>query len=233
MLIYKFFIPVCSVLFVSCDLDKFTGYKYEVDPIPVQATLYGTISNIYTGTPIYRAMIRTASDTAITNEEGKYLLAYQLTADNLRDKPLVVFITADKYHELDSAVVIYPQTMLNACLVYGAPFIKKATLIDTICQVIVFDYQGATDIAAVKAEFFYRRPGERQLSLKIEKYLDRVNIDSTYYGWYQTRVDTSLEGYGNITNSYHLQATDKDSFSDSTSSSAVGVDTLLFLPLYK
>jgi hypothetical protein len=226
-------LPVFIItLLAGCDLDKFTGYTYDSDPLPATAKIYGRISNQFTGDPLYRAQIRIENQAAFTDENGDYIFYYHWSEDDQRDKPLPVRIGADKFHVLDTAFVVYPQTRLNAGLIYGAPIIRHSALVNGICQVIVFDYQGAEDITTVEANFFYKRAGERQPSLKIEKSLFRVMIDSTYYGFYQTVVETEIEGFGTLINSYHMKAMDKDLFSDSTSNAAVGVDTLLFLPVF-
>jgi len=226
-----FFVLIWTIL-TGCDLDKFTGYKYDSEPLPTSAKIYGTITNKFTGNALYRAQIRIENQAAFTDENGEYIFYYHWSEDNLRDKPLPVRIGADKFHAQDTTVIVYPQTRLDVRLEYGAPIIKRSALVGEICQVIVFDYQGAEDITTVTAYFLYRRPGERPPSLKIEKSLTQIKTDSVYYGYYQTLVEANIEGYGDLINSYYLQARDKDLFTDSTSSAAVGVDTLLFLPVF-
>jgi hypothetical protein len=228
MLPNKLFIVFTLLCLAGCDLDKFTGYKYNSDPIPVNATIYGLITNRFTDVPVYRAGIRIENQSVLSDEKGEYLFQYRMSEDNLRDKRLIVFIAADKFYDLDTAISAYPQTRLDIRLEYGAPIIKRTARVDTVCQVIVFDYQGAADITSVAADFYYRRPGERPYSLKTKKYLHRVHIDSLYYAWYQTAVDTFITGFGNLTRTYYLRAMDNELFCDSTSSSAVESDTLLF-----
>jgi hypothetical protein len=226
----KLYLCITLIFALGCDLEKYTGYRYDSEPLPVTAQISGTVINIFTAEPVSDARIQIGDQTARSDSGGRYLLNYPQTTDNLRGLPVIVEVSADRFYTLDTSIIVYPTTRLDPNLTYGAPAIKRSALVDGICQVIVFDYQGAQDISSVLVNFFYRRPGERTPSLKIEKSLSCVMTDSFYYGFYQTIVDTSRPGYGQLINSYLIKATDKEFFSDSTSNTAVEEPTLLFPP---
>jgi hypothetical protein len=146
-------------------------------------------------------------------------------------------MTALDYSDVDTSLVIFPENEVNLFSAYAAPIIMNHALVDSICddvecvarcQAIVFDYQGVNDILSVSGKFAYRRPGEKLPSLHTEMRLLRVSFDSTKTAYYQAEVPMSIEGYGELMHIYTVHATDRKSFTDSTSEIFLGSDSLLF-----
>jgi hypothetical protein len=225
---YTLLAVVILLLLAGCDLDKFIGYRIQSESLPVLARIFGTITSKNTTLPVDGAQIQIENQAAFSDERGEYIFYYYQTADNLRDKPVPVRISADRFLTVDTAIVVYTQTRLDLQLTYGAPIIKRSALVEDVCQVIVFDYQGAEDISEVNVNLIYHRPGDKAVSLRIDKSLDRVTIDSVYYAYYQAIVDTVIPGYGNLSAFYYIRATDTKDYVDSVSSAMVGETVLLF-----
>jgi len=212
----------------SCDFEKFIDSKYDASPLPSTAKIFGKIFNIFDGQPVDNAQILINNQATFTDTAGNYLLYYYLQDDEERDKKIPISIKASQYIQLNTNSVIYPINRIDFHIEYGAPIIQSIARIDSLCQAIVFDYQGFENIATVTGKFFYRRQGERVPSLITELALTGYESDSSNFGFFQCKVDTSIPGYGNLGRTFYVYANDKNAFRDSTSRDASGVDSLLF-----
>lgn len=220
-------------LISSCDLEKFTGYDHEADPIPDSAKMYGTIDSNHDQKPIKDAMILIGDQATFSDDNGEYLFYYYLGEDDDRNKPVNIRISAARHLPLDTSIVIFPENQLSKTLTYASPLILRIALVDTICQAEIFDYQGADDIIQVTGTFFYKRSNERQPSLTTKVGLTRVAVDMPNTAYYQTTLIDSIVGIGRLmTSSFRIHARDRLAYSDSLSNIVAGVDTLLFPPIF-
>ncbi len=228
----KFIITILLVFFIitifSCDFEKFIDSKYDAQPLPTTAKIYGKVFNIFDSQPVDDAQILITNQATFTDTAGNYLFYYYFQGDEDRDKKIPISIKASRYIQLNTNSVIYPTNKLDFHIEYGAPIIQSIARIDSFCQAIIFDYQGYENIATVTGKFFYRRQGERVPSLITELAMTGYETDSTNIGFFQCKVDTSIPGYGSLIRTFYVYASDKHAFRDSTTYARSGVDTLLF-----
>jgi hypothetical protein len=228
---YIFSIVLFAFFYLGCDFDKLTGYNHDAEKIPDSAKMYGIIYSKHDSLPIQNALILVGHQATYTDENGQYIFYYYLGADEERNKPINVRITAAQHLPLDTSIVIFPENNLTKILAYAAPIINRIALVNTICQAEIFDYQGADDIVQVTGTFYYIRPGERAPSLTTKQPLTRVGDDENNTAFFQAVLAESIPGFGNLmTSSFSIYARDRLAFADSSSNLVTGVDTLLFPP---
>ena len=214
----------------SCDLEKFLGYQYEVDPLPEFATISGKIKNRFTGAPVTEAIIRFGEQETTTDSSGYYQLNYIFNEDDLRNRPVTVSIEAYNYYSLNTEEIVFPENRLNYQLDYAAPIVKRVALIGHICQAEILDYQGAQDIQRVRGSFFYALPGVPMWTLNLRPELDKALIDSPLTAYFQVRLPQDMPNHLVLGPSCVIHAWDQSAFHDSSSNSLVGVDTFIFDP---
>ena len=221
---------ILLIFVISCDLEKLDGYEYTYDPPPESAIFTGTIYNRYTLDPVRNAEINIANQITFSDAEGKYILYYHYNEDDERNTPVNIRISADEYLEKDTSIVVFPENQLNVYIKYAAPIIQKIALVDTnIIQAIVFDYQGYNDIATVRAQYAYRRPGEKYPSLYAESKLTRVFVDSINTSYYESLIARNIVEYGNLmTEVYSVSAEDRIHYQDLMTNMQGGTDSLIF-----
>ena len=225
-----YIISILLIFVISCDLEKLDGYEYTYDPPPESAIFTGTIYNRFTFDPVWNAEINIANQITYSDAQGKYILYYHYNEDDERNEPVKIKISADDYLELDTSLVVFPENQLNAYIKYAAPIIQKIALVDTnIIQAIVFDYQGYNDIATVRAQYAYRRPGEKYPSLYAESKLTRVFVDSINTSYYESLVARNIVEYGNLmTEVYSVSAEDRNHLQSFMTKLEGGSDSLIF-----
>jgi hypothetical protein len=216
----------------SCDLDKLTDYDHDANPIPESARMVGTIRDKHTLKPIEDASIQVGNQFTLSDENGDYVFFYYLGEDDERNKPVDVRISAHNYVPIDTAIVIFPENEVNKNLEYGAPIIQRITVVDTICQAEIIDYQGADDIIEVYGIFLYRPLGQLAPTLDVIEYLNRIPFDSINVAHYQINIPNYIHGHGYLANTFWIYATDRSSYTDFASSNIRGVDSLIFSPVY-
>jgi hypothetical protein len=218
------------VIYFSCDIEKFTGSKYEATPIPTTAKIYGKVYNTFDNLPVFNAKIMVDSQSTYTDSSGNYFLNYSLGPDENRNKHIPICCTAPQYQEFNSESVIYPENTININMDYGAPIVQKIARVDTICQAIIFDYQGFNNIDSVSGQFYYTPPGVRIPVYTFDFSMEGIEGNSPNIGYFQCFVPTEIDSpeQALIHLNYRVTAYDKSGFTDSTSYFHMGVDTLLF-----
>jgi len=228
----KYILIVITFLIMNgCDLDKFTGYDHEADPIPESARIYGILINKFTQLPINDAIIQVGDQATFSDENGKYEFFYHLGDDEDRNKEVKMLIYAKNFLPIDTNVVIFPENEIDKGLAYASPIIKRIARINNVCQAEIFDYQGWEDIAHVWGEFYYVRGDERVIALTIRLPLQRVDTDTPNIAYYQCKVYTSIDAFGELIRSFKIFTTDRLGYADSTNHVVSGVDSLLFPPV--
>ncbi|GAB4363239.1 MAG: hypothetical protein Kow0042_00880 [Calditrichia bacterium] len=202
------------IFFSGCK--EFTGYKYDADPLSEQARIQGTIINIFTGKPVEDALIQFGELKTLTDENGQYFLVYPLGPDESRDKPVPITITARNYESYRDSLILYPQTMeYHAQLVYAAPIIEQTAMVPVtsglfVCEAVVRDYQGITDIDSVKATIWYAKdlePFPRILQIGMD-YIGSPP-QSSDRGYFQCLVLSGLSQGWFLVEQYRITAEDR------------------------
>jgi len=225
-----FILSILFIFLISCDLEKLDGYEYTYDPPPESAIFTGTIYNKFTFNPVWNAEINIANQVTFSDAQGKYILYYHYNEDDEKNKPVNIKISADDYLDTDTSLVVFPENKLNVYIKYASPIIQKIALVDSsFIQAIVLDYQGYNDIATVRAQYAYRRPGEKYPSLYAESKLTRVFVDSINTSYYESRIAPSIDNFGHImADDYSVSAEDRVHYEDFVSSLLAGTDSLIF-----
>ncbi len=215
---------------MSCDIDKYLGSKYEATAVPTTAKIYGTVYNAFDNLPVFGAHVMVDSQATSTDSSGNYFLNYSLGPDENRNKLIPVYCAASQYHDYNSESIIYPENTIDIHIDYGAPIFKKIARVDTVCQAIIFDYQGFNDIDSVFAHFHYSPPLQVIPLTKLDFSMKAKESDSINIGYFQCFAPTFINSpvYSVIHLDYRMEVYDKSGFADSTSYFHIGVDTLLF-----
>ncbi len=219
---------ILFIFFISCDIDKYIGSKYEATPIPTTAKIYGTVYNAFDNLPVFGAHVMVDSQATSTDSSGNYFINYSLGPDENRNKLIPVYCTASQYHDYNSESIIYPENTIDIHIEYGAPVFRRVARVNTICQAIIFDYQGFDNIGIVYGHFFYKQSGKGQVSLITKQAMTGIESDSSNIGYFQCKVLPEIPGYGSLISTFLVKAFDRTGFSDSTSFARSGVDSLLF-----
>ena len=230
---YNFFLLLLiGFLLAGCDLEKFTGYDHDAQPVPNSARIYGKITNRFTGEPVEKALIRIGEQATFSDANGAYDFFYFLAEDDERNRPNRLTISASKYNRIDTSLVIFPENRVNKKMEYAAPIITRIALVGGICQAEIFDYQGFEDISTVYGSFYYGHYGERLWTLNTSQALTRVHADPPNTAYFETVVPEEIPGFGLLKPFFKIFAQDRRANSDSTSYENSGVDTL-FIPLIR
>jgi len=228
---------VFFVLLVLFGCEKFVGYNYEADPISDTAVIRGSISNIFTDEPVIYAQVLVGSQTTRTNQDGQYLMYYAFEGDEDRNKPVDVVFSAPNYYSLSKRYIIYPgHNRFDARLTYAAPLIQKTAFVQIdsletflVCQVLIFDYQGAEDIVSATISFFYLNFVQKEIFF-VEEEMEFVKKYSDQACFYQV-IYTPMEGEViRFENRCSIVAIDKEEYSDTATVNLnlQNPDTLLF-----
>jgi len=226
---------VFILLFHGCE--KFVGYNYDADPLPRVAIITGNITNTFTGEPIIYAQIQVGTQQTKTDQYGQYLMYYAFESDEDRNKPVKLVFSAPNYYSSSYSHIIYPgNNQFDTQLTYAAPIIQKTAFVQidsvdtvTVCQVLVFDYQGADDIASATASFVYMHIAQNTTFL-VEKEMEFVERYSDQASFYQVVYQPWPVKIYSFENKCTVVATDSEGYTDGVSLKidAQNPDTLLF-----
>jgi len=208
------FVPLL-LIYLNCDSDNFTGYKYESQQLLDTLPLSGIVVNTSTNSPVRDATVSINSFETATDENGNYLILYPYTLDDERDKPASIFVSAKKYFNFEVEKIIYPgETRLNFSLIYGAPIIESSWRYGNICEAIIFDYQGVDNITKVSGIFIYIIPQVSETEYEVT--MNGVKIVSANSALYRCNFPNYIEGLGTVAEARHkITVSDKDGFSES------------------
>jgi hypothetical protein len=222
-----FIIWLVLLFLLSCDTDRFLGFKYSADKIPETAPVSGTVLNKFTDDPVAGARVEIGSQVTFTDSSGHFFLNYFLQADNQRDKPIPVEIIAKNYLPFKTSLIIYPsENTLNVELEYGAPIIEAAVQKDSICQAIILDYQGIPTLDSVSVTFHFWYPGVKESEVQFPLQLKRMVGNR---GYYEVRFDTFIFEYGFLKeDNFLIYVHDKDGFETRKRFTTFNVQQLLF-----
>ena len=150
---------LCPLLLWQCDTQKFIDFDYDARPLARTVEVAGIVSNVFTGEPVPSAQLSFEGQLTSTDENGEYDGHYLLSLDDNANRPVPIYITAEKYFPLDTSLIVFPvRNQLNAQMTYAAPILLSGVLgSDRIATAIIFDYQGVDNIDSVFALGWYDR----------------------------------------------------------------------------
>lgn len=155
-----FFGLVFLIVFVGCDMEKLTSYRYEDASGNDSTSFSGRIQRKDTGKPVSGAVILVHLRKAISDLDGRYLLSIQYNEDINRNLPVPFIVSAKNFAVYDEDVQILPEPMLKSIdLVWAVPIISNP-MVDSLdgegeywTSATVTDYQGIETIEEVIAHF--------------------------------------------------------------------------------
>ncbi len=159
------FLSVLITLFMFISCQDYIGYDFE----GLQATrivkITGTVYNYFTNETVRDARVTVGYQNTVTGLSGDFKVYYPLSTDENRDNPIPVYVEAYNYSPYSGEFILYPKDpQLKIYLEYLAPVIQKKVLVKTtdsegnmiyVCQALILDYQGFSDIEAVESKFRY------------------------------------------------------------------------------
>lgn len=198
----------------GCDTDKFLGYDYQAERVDNATTINGAVRNIFTGAPVARVRVDIGGQIAFTNNRGQFGMIYQSGEDEALSRPIPVRLSAMNYFDFDTVLVIYPRdNRLDARMVYAAPIIQSASLVDSICTARIMDYQGVEDIDSVISVGFYFLD-ETDSVFSHPVVMEQIDTIDDFAALYRSIIPDSLNGAALIRPRYNIIAVDKSGFRD-------------------
>lgn len=151
----------CIFLINSCD--TYLGYNYDAEEPVAIVKVSGNITNLNTGEPVDSALVQLGLFQTFTDINGDFIIYYELTTSDQRDKPVPLVISALDYYDHSDEFVLYQGSITkNVKLQYAAPMINSARIYQSsgrkVCSAIISDYQGVSNIRQVMGTFFYYKP---------------------------------------------------------------------------
>jgi hypothetical protein len=233
-------------IIIHCE--RFTGYKYDADEVSLIAEVAGKVTNVFTEKPIYQAKVSIGSITTQTDENGEYIIYYKLDENENRDKPVWITISSPNYQVYIDSLILYPtKATLDVELIYASPIIQKQILYewfrlkpipkdssnyDTlyVCQALIFDYQGESDIYQVKVDFVYHDVilNLPRFETIIMEYAQKQSDNAAYFHGYANKINRTdwLFQY-----KCSIKAYDKSGHSGSSLVTSTSIKDSLLIPL--
>ncbi len=184
----------------------------------------GIVRDFYNQTSVHGATVRFGEDYQTASDvNGRFSIRYQLTTDDERNRPVKLQITARNYLPFEQEIIIYPlDYSLEISLIYAAPIIRESVFFlhqfdefDVplyVCQALVEDYQGYTDIDSVSVILFYVNT-ETQDRRKLTLPMTLIALASSRAAYYEATAYPQLAGVWEIRTNFDLQATDRLGYS--------------------
>jgi len=177
-------IAVCLLL--SCDADRFLGYKYEAEPLDDFIQIKGKLVNIFDESEtISRAMLSFDGQTVFSDFSGNFSINYVFSSDALRDRPIFIRITEDRYYPFDTTLLARGEAInIDWALTYGAPRIESSEKAIPVFTAVVFDYQGINTLSSIQAIVTYR-----------DAVVERRNHDTPFLMTRTSQIDANTAVY--------------------------------------
>jgi len=213
-------LPLLIITSFSCDFDRYVGYDLEAQEFLETTLINGRVTNFYDDNkPVYNAKVKVGLLEVLSNINGDYQVNYVFTDDEARNKPIKISVEAHNYFPENDIILVEPiSNEHNFQLRYAAPRIlngirrisilsigEGGNIYRVICQAIVLDYQGVTNISEAHARFYYNDAAD---TLKIPFLIN--SMPSTNLVYYQA----VYEGMIFFDLNYDIYVGDFDGFSD-------------------
>ncbi|MGH1366782.1 MAG: hypothetical protein ACRBF0_24705 [Calditrichia bacterium] len=219
-------LAVC--LFLSCDTNRFVGYQYDAEPLQTFAQIEGKVLNIFDESEtVSQARLSFEGQTTSSDFSGNYSINYVLPSDALRDRPISLRITQDRYFPLDTTLVIRGDVNdISWRMTYGAPRVKSSVKTIPVFTAVVFDYQGINSLSSVQAIVTYRDGVVERRNHDTPFLMTRTSQIDANTAVYEVSVPDSIVVNNGITANlmteapWSIQATDVDGFIETVKFSA-------------
>ena len=230
--------------FLSCE--KFISSQTESNLQKTEISISGSITDIFTQGEVYGASIQLGENyQTFSDVNGQFSIQYQLTTDDERNKLVSLQISAPNYFPFNQEMVIYPVDYdLEILLTYAAPIIRESVLVlhqfvefDIplyVCQVLVEDYQGYSDVDSVKAIFYYLNSQTQEVQ-KITSPMVFIAAASFRAAYYEATAYPDLSGREwEIRKNFDISAVDSSGYSTYIQDMvpAISGDIPLFPPVF-
>lgn len=213
---------LAAILVAGCDVDRFTGFKYEAEPLESFARVTGKVVNVFNeAEAVSQARVSLEGQTDSTDFSGNYVINYVLSSDAQRDRPISLRISQDRYFDLDTTLVIRGgEISVNWKMVYAAPRVLSSERLLPTFRAEILDYQGINTISSVQAIVTYRDFTERQ-NYDTPYLMTRVQQIDANTAIYETVVPPSINVGGGTAEllpdaPWSIQASDMDGFIETT-----------------
>lgn len=203
-------------LLSACDTQKYYSYNYDANEFSEIASFSGRVTDLFTGESVPYATVQIENQSVVADLGGNYRLDYVLSKDAKLSKQIDIVVSAQNYlPNIQTQSIFAGVFPLDIELEYGAPIIEATVFYElSICQAIIFDYQGTVDIDSVTAHFQYY--GENNTIIhEFDTTLVPVRTVSPNRAHYQIVVESVSPLYGQIDNHHIITVFDKNGFSDS------------------
>lgn len=175
---------------MSCDFEKYTGYKITGEELLSTTIIHGKITNYYTDEPVKIVNITFGDQKTITNFNGEFEINYLLSEEEKRNKKTYYKIQREGYYTIEDSTYLLPQANeFNFEFKYGSPIVEDAAWVkvspeENYCQAIIKDYQGINSIVMAKVYLYKFNQGV----LDTIKYdLNLLSMPDTQTGYYQAQ----------------------------------------------
>ncbi len=241
--IFYFIITSLSIFGQGCQ--EFISSNTQSQLHKTNITISGIINDIYNNTAVYEASITFGKDyQTFSDVDGRFSILYRLTTDDERNRPVRLQITARNYLPFEQEIIIYPlDYALEIGLIYAAPIIRESVLVlyqfddfDIplyVCQALIEDYQGYSDIDSVNAIFFYLNTDTQEIR-RLTIPMTLIAPASSRSAYYEATAYPQLESVWEIRTNFDLQATDQSGYSTYVQDMVPPMtgDTPLFPPVF-
>jgi len=228
---------------VSCV--EFVSSQTDSNLQKTEILIAGTIRDILNQSVVNGATIQLGDDYQVFSDiNGQFSIRYILTTDDERNKPLSVQITAPNYFPFTQELVIYPVDYnLEISLIYAAPIIQESVLVlyqftdfDIplfVCQILLKDYQGFSDVDSVRAIFYYLNNQTQEIRQLIAPmvYIAAASQNAAYF---EATAYPELSAVWELRSYYDISAVDKSGYSTYIQDMipAYSGDTPIFQPVF-
>ena len=234
-----------TVILTLLGCEEFVSSQTNSNLQKTEINISGTVRNVFSQSVVYGATIKLGEDyQAYSDYNGQFSIRYVLTTDDERNKPVFLQISAPNYFSFQQELVIYPLDYnLEISLIYAAPIIQESVLVPYqfpesrdpifVCQVLLIDYQGYSDVDSVKAIFHYLNDQTQEVRRLVSPmlYISAVSQNSAYF---EATAFPDISDIWKIQNYYEISAVDKSGYSTYIQDMipARTGDTLIFPPVF-
>jgi hypothetical protein len=242
---FSSFVLIFTMILTLVSCEEFVSSQTDSHLQKTEIIIAGTVRDIFSQAAVYGATIQLGEDYQVYSDvKGQFLIQYLLTTDDERNKPLSLQISAPNYFPFDQELVIYPMDYdLEISLVYAAPIIQESVLVLHqfiefrellyVCQLLLTDYQGYSDVDSVKAIFYYLNNQTQEVRRLISPmvYIAAVSQNTAYF---EATAFPDISDIWELQKYYDISAVDKSGYSTYVQDMipAMTGDTLIFPPVF-
>ncbi len=161
---HLFRLALLSLVFLSCDPDRFIGYNYDAELPDNSVTIEGYITELHTGNPAAYVNITIGPFSAQTDRNGNYRMTYLTGEDENLNKVVPVKVTSPQYITYEANILVgLTDISHNIVIEYGAPVIRNVFVSNSDIFLEISDFQGFNDIKYITATFHINRSGDNYI----------------------------------------------------------------------